>query len=73
MFIAAIIMVYIVHRTVTAWPLSPHTLATGVLLISTSLHPLLNQTACELCAHSSSLHVLCAPPHAKRGSHNKNP
>ena len=62
MYIPAIIMIYIVHRT--AWPLSPHiltTLATGVL-ITTSLHPLLTQTACGLCAHSSSSHVLCAPP-----------
>ncbi len=65
-------MVYIVHRT--AWPLSPHirtTLATGVLI--TTLHPLLTQIASGLCAHSSSSHVLCAPPHAKRGPHNKNP
>ncbi len=55
-------MVYFVHRTV--WQLSPPiltTLATGVL-ITTSLHPLLTQTACGLCAHSSSSHVLCAPP-----------
>ena len=53
----------------------PHiltTLATGVL-ITTLLHPLLTQPACGLCAHSSSSHVLCAPPHAKRGPHNKNP
>jgi hypothetical protein len=26
-----------------------------------------------LCAHSSSSHVLCAPPHAKQGPYNKNP
>ena len=55
-------MVYFVHRTV--WQLSPPiltTLATGVL-ITTLLHPLLTQTACGLCAHSSSSHVLCAPP-----------
>ena len=55
-------MVHDVHRT--AWPLSLHTrttLATGIL-ITTSLHPLLTQTACGLCAHSSSSHVLCAPP-----------
>ena len=66
-------MFYIVHRT--AWPLFSHistTLATEVL-ITTSLHPLLTQTACGLCAHSSSSHVLCASPHATSGPYNKNP
>ena len=61
MSIPKIFMVYIVYRTV--WPLSHHirtTLATGVLVM-TLFHPLLTQTACGLCAHSSSLHVLCTP------------
>ena len=61
MYIPKIFMVYIVYRTV--WPLSHHirtTLATEVLVM-TLFHPLLTQTACGLCAHSSSLHVLCAP------------
>ena len=55
-------MVYIVDRTV--WPLSLpiRTTLANVVLITTLLHPFLTQTACGLCAHSSSSHVLCAPP-----------
>ena len=54
-------MVYIVDRTV--WPLSHpiRTTLANVVLITTLLHPFLTQTAC-VCAHSSSSHVLCAPP-----------
>ena len=63
-------MVYIVDRTV--WPLSLpiRTTLANVVLITTLLHPFLTQTACGLCAHSPSSHVLCAP-HATRGRHNK--
>ena len=55
-------MVYIVDRTV--WPLSLpiRTTLANVVLITTLLHPFLTQTAFGLCAHSSSSHVLCAPP-----------
>jgi len=55
-------MVYIVDRTV--WPLSLpiRTTLANVVLITTLLHPFLTQTACGLCAHSSSSRVLCAPP-----------
>ena len=55
-------MVYIVDRTV--WPLSLpiRTTLANVVLITTLLLPFLTQTACGLCAHSSSSHVLCAPP-----------
>jgi len=55
-------MVYIVDRTV--WPLSLpiRTTLANVVLITTLLHPFLTQTACGLCAHSPSSHVLCAPP-----------
>ena len=54
-------MVYIVDRTV--WPLSLpiRTTLANVVLITTLLHPFLTQTACGLCAHSPSSHVLCAP------------
>ena len=61
-YIPALLKVYFICRTV--WLLSPPirtTLATGVL-ITTLLLPFLTQTACGLCAHSSSSHVLCAPP-----------
>jgi hypothetical protein len=71
MHISAILMAFFVHRTV--WLLSPPirtTFATGVL-ITTLLHPLLTQTACGLCTHSSSSHILCSPPHATRGSHHR--
>ena len=69
MYIPAIIMVYIVHRT--AWPLSPHsrtTLVTGVL-ITTSLHP------DSWWIVRPQLFFTCTVrfPHAKRGPHNKNP
>ena len=52
-------MVYIVDRTV--WPLSLpiRTTLANVVLITTLLHPFLTQTACGLCAHSSSSHVFC--------------
>ena len=61
-YIPALLKVYFICRTV--WLLSPPirtTLATGVL-ITTLLLPFLTQTACGLCAHNSSSHVLCAPP-----------